>query len=80
MLQNFIPLKNPLPWSGLNPQTLGPIAITITITPLHKLKAAVLLQEIYKPVQDLEQMVTYNCEQNVWGGGWRQVILLHQEK
>jgi hypothetical protein len=36
-LRIFIALKNPSPWSGFNPRTLGPIAITLTITPLKRL-------------------------------------------
>jgi hypothetical protein len=33
----FIALKNPLPWPGLNPWTLGPIALMITIIPPRQL-------------------------------------------
>jgi hypothetical protein len=36
MLQIFIALKNPLPWPGLNLKTLGPMASTLTITPLRQ--------------------------------------------
>jgi hypothetical protein len=31
--QIFIALKNPLPWQGLNPQPLDPVASTLTTTP-----------------------------------------------
>jgi hypothetical protein len=37
VLHIFITLKNPSPWLGLNPQTLGPVARTPTITPLRQL-------------------------------------------
>jgi hypothetical protein len=29
VLRIFIALKNPLPWLGSNPQTLGPVASTL---------------------------------------------------
>jgi hypothetical protein len=31
----FIALKNPSPWPGLNPRPLGPVASTLTTTPLR---------------------------------------------
>jgi hypothetical protein len=33
VLRIFIALKNPSPWPGSNPQPLGPVASTLTITP-----------------------------------------------
>jgi hypothetical protein len=33
VLQIFIALKNPLPWPGSNPQSLGPVASTLSTTP-----------------------------------------------
>jgi hypothetical protein len=33
----FIAVKNPLPWSGSNPQSLGPVASTLTTTPRRRL-------------------------------------------
>jgi hypothetical protein len=30
-----VTLKNPSPWPGLNPRTLGPMASTVPITPLY---------------------------------------------
>jgi hypothetical protein len=33
VLRIFIALKNPSPWPGSNPQTLGPVASTLTTTP-----------------------------------------------
>jgi hypothetical protein len=36
VLRIFIALKNPSPWPGLNPRTLGPMANTLTITPLRQ--------------------------------------------
>jgi hypothetical protein len=33
VLWNFIALKNPSPWPGLNPRPLGPVASTLAITP-----------------------------------------------
>jgi hypothetical protein len=36
MLQIFIALKNPSPQLCLNPQTFGPMASTLTITPLQQ--------------------------------------------
>jgi hypothetical protein len=35
VVQSFISLKIHLPWPGLNPQTLGPVASMLTITPLR---------------------------------------------
>jgi hypothetical protein len=32
VLRIFIALKNPSPWPGSNPQPLGPVASTLTIT------------------------------------------------
>jgi hypothetical protein len=37
VLRIFISLKNPSPWPGLNLQTLGPMASTVTITPPRQL-------------------------------------------
>jgi hypothetical protein len=37
MLQIFIALKNALPWPGLNPRPLGPVASALTTTPLRQL-------------------------------------------
>jgi hypothetical protein len=37
----FITLKNPSPWPCLNPQTLGPVASTLTTTPLRWLHVLV---------------------------------------
>jgi hypothetical protein len=31
--EDLIALKNPSPWPGLNPQSLGPVASTLTTTP-----------------------------------------------
>jgi hypothetical protein len=33
VLRIFIVLKNPSPWPGSDPQTLGPVASTLTTTP-----------------------------------------------
>jgi hypothetical protein len=33
VLRIFIALKNPSPWPGSNPQTLGPVTSTLTTTP-----------------------------------------------
>jgi hypothetical protein len=33
VLRIFVALKNPSPWLGFNPRTLGPMANTLTITP-----------------------------------------------
>jgi hypothetical protein len=33
VLRIFIALKNPLPWPGSNPQSLDPVASTLTTTP-----------------------------------------------
>jgi hypothetical protein len=33
VLRIFITLKDPLPWLGLNPQPVGPVASTLTTTP-----------------------------------------------
>jgi hypothetical protein len=37
VLRIFIALKNPSPWPGSNPQPLGPVASTLTITPPRRL-------------------------------------------
>jgi hypothetical protein len=37
VLRIFIALKNPSPWPGSNPQTLGPVASTLTTTPGRRL-------------------------------------------
>jgi hypothetical protein len=44
VLQIFITLKNPLPWLDLNPQTLGPVASILTITPLKRSHCLLLLK------------------------------------
>jgi hypothetical protein len=36
----FIALKNPSPWPGSNPQSLGPVASTLTTTPPRQLGRA----------------------------------------
>jgi hypothetical protein len=37
VLQIFIALKNPSPWPGFNPRPSGPVASTLTTTPLRQL-------------------------------------------
>jgi hypothetical protein len=37
VLRIFIALKNPSPWPGSNPQSLGPVASTLTTTPPRRL-------------------------------------------
>jgi hypothetical protein len=37
VLRIFIALKNPSPWLGSNPQTLGPVTSTLTTTPPMRL-------------------------------------------
>jgi hypothetical protein len=37
VLRIFLTLKNPSPWPSANPQTLGPVASTLTTTPLRRL-------------------------------------------
>jgi hypothetical protein len=44
VLQIFITLKNPLPRLDLNPQTLGPVASILTITPLKRSHCLLLLK------------------------------------
>jgi hypothetical protein len=33
VLRTFFALENPSPWPGSNPQSLGPVASTVTTTP-----------------------------------------------
>jgi hypothetical protein len=42
VLRIFIPLKNPSPWPGSNPQPLGPVADTLTTTPPRRLRSDLL--------------------------------------
>jgi hypothetical protein len=39
VLQIFIDLKIPSPWPGSNPQTLGPVASTLTTTSSRRLSS-----------------------------------------
>jgi hypothetical protein len=56
MLWIFITLKNPSPQLGLKPQTLGPMASTLTITPSRRLPMWLIIQpEMYHPVTSLNR-------------------------
>jgi hypothetical protein len=44
VLRIFIALKNPSPWPGSNPQPLGPVAITLTITLPRRLHSHIHLE------------------------------------
>jgi hypothetical protein len=44
VLRIFIALKNPTPQPGLNPRTLGPVAIALTTTPGRRIQRAYCLR------------------------------------
>jgi hypothetical protein len=79
VLRIFIALKNPSPWPGSNPRPLGPVASTLTITPLRR-PAAVLLHTQSKCLyvhfvsrkMSRETLTALMRALFSWWWGWRQ--------